>query len=232
MKKILLLFLSLILFMPQGVVLAANSNSNSQYLCYSTTTDELDSLLDDYDDDYDDYEYDDDLESDSQTQGNNFSYWLIALIFIYLIQGIIFGFATDTAIKNKGYFDNWFWWGFFFGLIALLVALSKPDCHASQETISPNPPSRSDETGKNHRWECAFCHLTNEDYITTCCCGKSRQDTEEKLQAEKKKIETKKETKKSETDTIDLLERYKKLLDSGALTQEEFDDKKKEILNN
>ncbi len=44
-----------------------------------------------------------------------------------IIVGCIFGFATNAIIRNKGYQENWFWWGFFFGFIAMLVALSKPN---------------------------------------------------------------------------------------------------------
>lgn len=47
-------------------------------------------------------------------------------LIIWAVQGAIWGFATNKIVENKGYDENWFWWGFFFGLIALLVALSKP----------------------------------------------------------------------------------------------------------
>lgn len=49
--------------------------------------------------------------------------YLIAVV----IWGLIWGFATKKVIENKGYTENWFWWGFFFGFIALIVALTKPD---------------------------------------------------------------------------------------------------------
>ena len=58
---------------------------------------------------------------------------LIALI-SWIITGSIFGFATNAIIRNKGYQENWFWWGFFFGLIAMLVALSKPEKVEPQRT--------------------------------------------------------------------------------------------------
>ena len=51
------------------------------------------------------------------------------MLFIYIVAviawALIWGFATRTVIYNKGYSDNWFWWGFFFGFIAFIVALSK-----------------------------------------------------------------------------------------------------------
>ncbi len=39
----------------------------------------------------------------------------------------MWGWAVNQIIANKGYRENWFWWGFFFNMIAMLVALSKPD---------------------------------------------------------------------------------------------------------
>lgn len=37
-----------------------------------------------------------------------------------VIWGIVWGFATKAVIKNKGYEENWFWWGFFLVLLLLL----------------------------------------------------------------------------------------------------------------
>ena len=49
--------------------------------------------------------------------------WVIAGI----VRGIIWGIVVEKIIENKGYKENWFWWGFLFGILALLVALSKKD---------------------------------------------------------------------------------------------------------
>lgn len=37
-----------------------------------------------------------------------------------IIGGVIWGFATQAVIENKGYYDNWFWWGFSSDLLHLL----------------------------------------------------------------------------------------------------------------
>ena len=55
---------------------------------------------------------------------------MLLAIIIWLISSIIWGFAAQSIVENKGYYENWFWWGFFFGIIAVLVALSKPQSHA------------------------------------------------------------------------------------------------------
>ncbi len=52
--------------------------------------------------------------------------WLIWTIG-YVFWGVVWGYTTKKVIENKGYSENWFWWGFFFGVIALIVAISKPD---------------------------------------------------------------------------------------------------------
>lgn len=51
---------------------------------------------------------------------------IIIAIITWCIPGIIFGIATNAVIRNKGYDENWFWWGFFFMAIAMFVAFSKP----------------------------------------------------------------------------------------------------------
>jgi len=54
---------------------------------------------------------------------------LFLYFLIYTVYGIIWGVATNTVIRNKNYNENWFLWGFFFGFIAFIVALTKPENH-------------------------------------------------------------------------------------------------------
>lgn len=74
---------------------------------------------------------------------------LIITLIGYAIYGCIFGAATNAVVRNKGYQENWFWWGFFFGLIALLVALSKPDRNANRvyQTSSGTQGGAQSKTG-------------------------------------------------------------------------------------
>lgn len=61
------------------------------------------------------------------------------MIMVWLIiQGIIFGVVTNLIIKNKGYKENWFWWGFFFSFFAVIVAATKPENKVTKEDSS-NP---------------------------------------------------------------------------------------------
>ena len=38
----------------------------------------------------------------------------------------VFGKITQGIIVRKGYDENWFWWGFFLGTLAIIVALIRP----------------------------------------------------------------------------------------------------------
>ena len=53
--------------------------------------------------------------------------FMIAYLIVAIIMGVVFGYACRKVVNNKGYTEDWFWWGFFFGIIALLVALTKPE---------------------------------------------------------------------------------------------------------
>lgn len=169
-------------------------------------------------------------------------------LIIWAVQGAIWGFATNKIVENKGYDENWFWWGFFFGLIALLVALSKPTVyhHSEYESSEYSPlSSAANSFVAEHRknsmndgdWECYFCHRINADYVTNCGCGKSKEDSEQQKAINAKAQRELRERQKKQQDsisdnanTIELIKEYKELLDSGAITQEEFDKKKSELL--
>ena len=109
----------------------------------------------------------------------------ITLFLIYIIVGLAwcfgFGFAAYETIKNRGYnkstAQSWFFVGFFFGVIGLLLTLTKPDLRAlnsngsNMQVNNPAPISKADE-----------------------------------------------------------LKKFKDLLDSGAITEEEFNHQKQKLL--
>lgn len=61
---------------------------------------------------------------------------LILFLFVFCIQGSFFGVATYFVGKSKGH-TNCFWWGFFLGLIGLIVVLCLND-KASSSSNSDN----------------------------------------------------------------------------------------------
>lgn len=53
-----------------------------------------------------------------------FNYIIIAVC-VFLVQGLIFGFITRAIADSKGY-DGGFWWGFFLGILGLIVVAVRP----------------------------------------------------------------------------------------------------------
>lgn len=77
---------------------------------------------------------------------------LIMSLIMWVIMGTIFGIATNAIIRNRGYNENWFWWGFFFLAIAMLVALSKPERVTSgrtQESVGGDVGAREASHGQS-----------------------------------------------------------------------------------
>ena len=211
-----------------------------------------------------------------------------------IIWGIIWGVATNAIIHNKGYDENWFWWGFFFSFIAVIVAISKPEnrnrytyqdsspsfgnitssgySFGSAERIASNEktlssggwrcycgrvnasyvgtcacgrtkseneamsksgyvssaPVREEKPLANGEWRCT-CGRVNPSYVGTCACGKSRYDID-KTEKATKPVEGKDKKENDEMSNLSAIRELKALLDEGAITQEEFDLKKKQLL--
>lgn len=116
---------------------------------------------------------------------------IVIVLLMYLIfgialigQGCVWGWAVNKIVKNRGYDENWFWWGFFFGLLALIVALTKP-----QNTYNQY---------KQASWSDSATAFTNENEVNN--------------------------------DKFAEVKKYKELMDTGIITEEEFNKKKAEIL--
>lgn len=159
------------------------------------------------------------------------TFTIILAIIAAIFYRVVWGVAAQKVIDNKGYDELWFWWGFFFGIIALLVALSKPKVeYEYTEESKYSDEIRKKDILKNNGWTCAKCGRINHEYMSTCSCGLSRWDNEKYIK-EQKEAEEKENEKKKEIDNLQILKEYKNLLDTGVLTQEEFDKKKNEILS-
>lgn len=87
----------------------------------------------------------------------------------------------------------------------------------------------------NRGWKCNRCGKVNPYYITTCVCGISKVESEkiakDAVEKSKAKIAEAEKESEQELQNIQKLKAYKELLDSGAISQEEFDKKKSELLN-
>lgn len=169
-----------------------------------------------------------------------------------IIGGIIWGFATNAVIENKGYSENWFWWGFFFGFIAFIVACTKPECRRDQsyestysysDTMNFLQGKQSEASRQsNGSWQCRKCNAWNPSYTGTCSCGRSKSENDELARKIKEREDAEKKAKElatqqaqakimTESEKADALLKYKGLLDAGVLTEEEFNKKKAELLS-
>ena len=170
-----------------------------------------------------------------------------------LVGAVIWGVVTKKINESKGYYGG-FWWGFFLGVIGVIVVAVKPDnrSYTSQSDSSYGYSGRplfqdsSDDGGsplfqdsstvshnehllQNGGWRCASCGAVNASYITTCVCGVPKKDnTRVKERIEQEKAAQK--AKSSAADAADALVKYKELLDSGVISEEEFNAKKASLL--
>lgn len=112
------------------------------------------------------------------------------------VNGLIFGFATRAVVYNKGYSENWFWYGFFFGFIATIVALTKPDMHAysntrgtidAPPTLQVEPRKLSSEKIGPNQWRCS-CGMVNMEYTGTCSCGRKKWQAKEEIEQKRQKL--------------------------------------------
>lgn len=150
-------------------------------------------------------------------------FWVYTIASI--LWGLVWGFATRAVARNRGYGDEdvkWFWLGFFFSFIAIIVAATKPEYQPPVVHVKTEKERQQeilDEGGRK-----CVCGRVNYHYVSSCACGKNRREGEVKKQIreEPQKIEEKSDTAK--------IKEYKELLDSGIITQEEFDAKKKQLL--
>lgn len=154
--------------------------------------------------------------------GDKMTLFFVVFI-VFVVQGIFWGTITNNVMRDKGYYDGWFWRGFFFSGAAFAAALSKPYKNIYQEDMFLGKMHGKDIL-KNGGWECQFCHSLNEGIVSTCGCGKSREESI--------KYNKQQSTGLPEQNIISLLKEYKELMDNGIITQEEFDTKKRELLKN
>ena len=153
---------------------------------------------------------------------------LLSIPLLFVIVGYIWGGAVQKIISDKGYQENWFWWGFFFGLFAWIAAWAKPAVYppAAASPVSPLPYDRElPETGG---WICS-CGRVNPSYTGTCACGKTKREIEEaNLTQAKRRAE--RQLEREEIEKLNRVKAYKEFLDAGVITQEEYEAKRKEIL--
>lgn len=167
----------------------------------------------------------------------NTGYWM-GYILAGLVWAITWGVAARAIVINKGYdFDGnkFFWLGFFFSFIPVIVAATKPQYQ--KQALETRTPSE-DRLDKQSSvlslggWKCS-CGRVNYSYVTTCPCGKNKRDvlSQQQQTEENEKPSQKDAVKQAEQSIPAQIREYKELFDAGILTQEEYEAKKKQLLN-
>ncbi len=133
-----------------------------------------------------------------------------------VVWGIVWGLVTKSVNENKGY-EGGFWWGFFLGFIGLIIVWRKPD-QSSAPSVSNS--EREKDVLDRGGWKCMECGRVNSSYIETCVCGctvRENRIMEKEADAEKEKVKEE-------------LMKQKKLFDDGVITEEEYNEIKRELL--
>lgn len=159
---------------------------------------------------------------------------IFAALFSFIVRGLIWGFVSQTVNENKGY-DGGFGWGFWLGLIGLIVVAIKPENISHSNYSAPSIPATSEQINiergmLNSGWKCDKCGRYNPEYTTRCACGmaKAVNETNRRIADKKAKAPS---PQQQELDNLRLVKEYKELLDAGAITEAEFEAKKKELLS-
>ena len=144
--------------------------------------------------------------------------FLIYLI-VRIAVGCLFGMLTKHINESKGHYGG-FAWGFWLSWIGVVVVACKEPAY--QSVREPVMRSLEEEVAPPNTWKCR-CGRYNAMYVSTCVCGLNKKQEEVP--------ETAPSEPEDELKNISLLKEYKALLDSGVITQEEFEAKKKSILS-
>lgn len=133
----------------------------------------------------------------------------ILLLILGISVGIscFWGWAANKIIKDKGYTENWFFWGFFFHFWAVLVAACKRENPAKrdynglninmqyygpseynpyaniQNRVVNNPPQDAfGSASPRFAWKCYRCGTFNESYVQMCRCGVTKIENVQNIQ--------------------------------------------------
>ena len=162
-------------------------------------------------------------------------------LFYAIAYGIVWSIVCAKVIDNKGYDPGpWYLWGFLFGIFAFLVAVTKepyqkPVYSYYVTTCScgtPKPTSVYADRKDLEKWTCVNCGTENTIHKVICTCGMKKSENDAKTAAGEKwaSPESSEQSDSDKIDNLDVLKKYKELLDMEAITQEEYDLKKSELL--
>lgn len=141
-----------------------------------------------------------------------------------IIVSCVFGAITKHINENKGYYGG-FAWGFFLGVIGIIVVACRSDAPKSSyvsDRVSKLDAVSRGESSVQQGWQCGFCRRVNPNYMSTCECGRT------KAESMQRRIE---EQNQPKTATVEQkLEEAKRLLEKEIITEEEYETRRRKIL--
>jgi len=149
---------------------------------------------------------------------------VIFLVILYFIGGgCLFGLFTLKIASSKGRKSfGFFWLGFFLKVIGVLIAVFLSH-DAETATWKSLRRARAEAELEWPLWECAYCHQMNAGKLTDCTrCRREKQEVISFPSQEARNAAIESATEK--------ILKYKQLADLGAITQDEFEAKKKHLL--
>lgn len=179
---------------------------------------------------------------------------IMVLLAYIVIRGVIFGLICENLASTKGYADG-FAWGFFLGVIGLLIVGFRPNL-VTPHAEAYSPIHSAAQSKSRPQWECS-CGAKNPDTLNYCLscrrardehqslpklkcpnCGVMNRATNESCFAcnalLRKAVPTASEQPQkgmpAEENAFSLIEQLAKLHEQGILTDEEFRQKKADVL--
>ena len=181
-------------------------------------------------------------------------------LFLTLFAGVIavlicvlWGLACSAIVRSKGYDKHeqniYFFLGFFLNIIGVIIAAVKSPIVNRSEEVSASMSSTSSTA--DPVWKCSFCGTQNIGTEAYSQCSSCRHTRGESQRNKAKSNNTNNNnnnsfgninsnsTNNNNNNTnnnddvltnLDALKKLKELLDLGAITQEEFDEKKAKLL--
>lgn len=170
--------------------------------------------------------------------------YLIGRFILGIAWGLVWGFATAGVRDRKGYGRNWFWFGFFLGLVPFIIACAIPERKTEtdlsgevERLISVNgssEPKQSVFAGEDYVQQtveaggwCCDCGRANPGYVSTCSCGRNKRQDDTFDQDYAARAAARAEKQQS----IDAeLKKQAMLLDAQVITQEEYEARVQALL--
>lgn len=166
------------------------------------------------------------------------SEWMIFWFIAAIVFAVVWGMGCKKIVSSKGYGESeqniYFWLGFFLGLLGVFIAAIKSPNPNQSVNVPVSVPNPVDPV-----WKCSFCGTQNigsEAYSRCSSCRHTRGESRRNMA----KSNTNRlndsisnnglNNNNNVLTDLDALKKLKELLDMGAITQEEFDEKKAKLL--